>query len=335
VEQLQSIGRSTTRTTDGVRVTGGVLLFLLLSLLSGCTLEPQLPFRVGTNIWPGYEPLYLARDLGHYDETRIRLVELPNASEVIQALRNGVLEAAALTLDEALSVIQDGYDLKIILVMDFSHGGDALIAAPGIERLQDLRGKRIAVESTAVGAVMLEAAIEQAGLTLDDVSLLPTTVDRHMEVYHNGSVEALVTFDPTRSRLLAEGARTLFDSSQIPRRIVDVLVVRSGATIENEETLRRLLSGYFEALRYQRKAPQLAAETMSRRLGLSAAEVEAAFRGLHQPDLSENRALLDGAQQQSLMETLQYLTRLMNRHDLLQLAPPTAALLDGQWLPDR
>ena len=36
-----------------------VVLFGLL--LAGCGSQPEPPLRVGTNLWPGYEPLYLAR----------------------------------------------------------------------------------------------------------------------------------------------------------------------------------------------------------------------------------------------------------------------------------
>ena len=52
---------------------GAVVLIVLLACV-GCTPDPEPILRVGTNVWPGYEPLYLARDLGYLDES-IRLVE--------------------------------------------------------------------------------------------------------------------------------------------------------------------------------------------------------------------------------------------------------------------
>lgn len=121
-------------------------------LLLSCGPAPEPLLRIGTNTWPGYEPLYLARSLGYYEGSPITLVELTSASEVIHALRSGTLEGAALTLDEVLTLLDDGFDLKVVLVMDFSNGGDVLLAKPGIDSTADLRGKRIAVEYTAVGA---------------------------------------------------------------------------------------------------------------------------------------------------------------------------------------
>jgi hypothetical protein len=45
-----------------------ITIILLVSLsCCSCVEEPEPPFRVGTNFWPGYELFYLARDLGYYD----------------------------------------------------------------------------------------------------------------------------------------------------------------------------------------------------------------------------------------------------------------------------
>ena len=76
----------------------GIALLVFALLAGGCS--PPPPLRVGSNQWVGYEALYLARSLGHYDPTLIKLVELPSSTEVQQALRDGLLEAGALTLDE-------------------------------------------------------------------------------------------------------------------------------------------------------------------------------------------------------------------------------------------
>lgn len=58
------------------------------------------PLRIGTLVWPGYEPLYLARERGYLDPKSVRLVEYPSNSEVTRAFRNRAIEAAALTFDE-------------------------------------------------------------------------------------------------------------------------------------------------------------------------------------------------------------------------------------------
>ncbi|MDQ6966158.1 MAG: hypothetical protein Q9M23_04455, partial [Mariprofundaceae bacterium] len=79
-----------------------LLALLLTQLLAACTPAPKPDLRIGTNIWPGYEPLYLARSLGLFKDTGISLIEYPSSTETMRALRHGSIEAGALTLDEAL-----------------------------------------------------------------------------------------------------------------------------------------------------------------------------------------------------------------------------------------
>lgn len=127
------------------------LLLMAALALGGCTKPPEPVLRVATNIWPGYETLYLARSLGYFDGMPIRLVEMPSNTQVSENLRNGTIEAGGLTLDEALALMQDGVDLRVILIMDMSHGADVVMARHGINNLKALRGRRVGVENTAVG----------------------------------------------------------------------------------------------------------------------------------------------------------------------------------------
>lgn len=79
-----------------------LVLCLLLAILAPLTHAGQV-LRLGTNVWPGYEPLYLAAEHEAWPSRfNVRMVEYPSATEVLRAFRNRALEAAALTLDEVL-----------------------------------------------------------------------------------------------------------------------------------------------------------------------------------------------------------------------------------------
>ncbi|MGB5468727.1 MAG: nitrate/sulfonate/bicarbonate ABC transporter, partial [Sedimenticolaceae bacterium] len=77
------------------------LLLAVAALLLPAIGQAAQPLRIGTNVWPGYEPLYLAAERENWkSKLDIRMVEYPSATEVIRAFRNRALEGAALTLDE-------------------------------------------------------------------------------------------------------------------------------------------------------------------------------------------------------------------------------------------
>lgn len=308
-----------------VLVFGGSAL-----LLNVCAKRQEPLLRVASNVWPGYETLYLARSLGYYEDKNIRLVEMPSSSQVSQSLRNGMIEAACLTLDEALFLMQDGMDLRVVLIMDVSHGADVVMARPGIDTLQALRNKRIGVENAAVGAVMLDAALQAGELQAQDVTVVALTVAEHADAYLAGKIDAVVTFDPVRGELLKAGAHVLFDSSQVPGRIVDVLVVRSEITAAHTQALKALLKGHFRALEHLASQPQDAAKRMAPRLN---GDALAQFTGLSLPDLKGNRALLSG-NPAPLKSTATELADLMLNRKLLQKKVSVERLADPSFLAE-
>jgi NitT/TauT family transport system substrate-binding protein len=306
-------------------------LVALVALLLGHPLPAEQPLRIGTNIWPGYEPLYLAAEredwAGRLDA---RLVEYPSATEVLRAFRNEALEGAALTLDEVLVLREAELPLKVVLVLDISAGGDVILARAGPERLEDLRGHRIGVESGALGAYVLTRALEMHGLGLDDVHIVHLDISQQERAYLRGEIDAVVTFDPVRRRLLATGARELFTSNEIPGEIVDVLVIHERVWQSERHRLAEIVAGWFRALRHVAEQPVLAANFIARRLQVPPDEVLESYAGMRLPGVAENARLLDG----ELAITLERLQRTLVRERLLRQVQDNSQLLDAGLLPD-
>jgi NitT/TauT family transport system substrate-binding protein len=254
---------------------------------------------------------------------------MSNSSQILQGVRNGTLDASFSTLDEALGLIQDGVDLRVLMVMDVSNGADVVMVRPGIV---SLRGKRVGVENTAVGAIMLDAALEASGVSLKNIRLIDATIDEHLNFYKSGKVDALVTFEPVRSELLKQGAHIIFDSSQIPGRILDVMIVRTDKMAEHAQALKELIAAHFRALDYQARQPQDAAKRIAPYLGVTEAEVSAQYDSIKIPSLAENYSLLSGSHPK-LTATAVDLADLMLRHKLLAHPVNAENLADPRFLP--
>ncbi len=306
-------------------------LLLLAALLAGCGPTYQPPFTVGTNPWIGYEPLYLARALGQYDNVPLQLVELGSNTQAMDALRAGRLDAAGLTLDEALTLADEQVPIKIVWVLDVSAGADALVARSDIPTLAALRGRRIGVEQTAVGAYLLDAALRRADLSAVDVTLVPLPVDAHVSAFESGAIDAVVTFDPARQALLNAGGQVLFDSRMLPGEVVDVLVVRRDALDCCTRAIARLIDGQQRALDHLARHREDALAHMAPRLGLSSTDVARSLEGLVLPDAAYNRSLLDGPTP-DLAETARHQARLMRQRGLLSTDIDTRGLIDSRFL---
>jgi NitT/TauT family transport system substrate-binding protein len=293
--------------------------------LAACKSEPQPPMRIGMHVWPGFEPLFLARHEGLLSEKDFRLVEFSDGSEVGRAFRNGELDAVCLTLDEAFYLVQNGADPVILLVLDESNGADVVMGRAGIAALGDLRGRRVAVEVSAVETYMLTRALQHAGMSAQDVKPVYLPPEKHVEAFTAGKVDAVVTYEPTRTKLMEAGAVVLFSSAQIPGEIVDVLVVRRNYLEGHPGRMRALRAAWFAALARMRRAPEASAEIMGVREQMTGKEFAAALSRLDFPDAAKNRALLEG-DPPGLLKTAERLKAVMREAGLLQQDIPLKPL---------
>jgi len=261
----------------------------------GCTREPETALRIGTNVWIGSEPLYLARELGRFDPGAVQLVEYPSASEVLRAFRNGAIDGMVISLDELFGLAVDGFQPRIILVVDVSHGADVVVGRGGMRTMHDLKGKSVAVESSALGAFVLSRALTVNGMQASDVNVVYLESNEQPSAFASGLVDGAVTFDPYRAQFLRAGARTLFDSTQIPGEIVDLLAVRADVIGREPHAIQNLLAGWFDAIDYLHSNPDDAARRMGIRQQTSGEQFLAAQRGLHIPSREENLRMLGGS----------------------------------------
>lgn len=314
------------------------ILMVLVFCLAGCeqpqqaSAEAEQLLRVGTNVWPGYEPLYLAREQEGWPGQNIRLIEYPSASEVLRAFRNKTLEAASLTLDEVMLLRNQGIPVTVVLVHDVSAGGDVIVARQGIDSMQALKGKRIGVEAGALGAYVLTRALEVNQMTLQDITIVNRDVNMHEAAMLNDEVDAVVTFEPVRTRLLQLGGEQVFDSTQIPNEIVDVLVVHQAVVQTHPQVISQLIDNWFDALAEMQRNPQTAASVMAKRLKISPQEVLQSYDGLRLPSIKENRVMLGGASPQ-LQMTAENLVRVMKEKKLLVGEIDSSNLFSDRFLP--
>src|SRR5512144_542161 len=213
----------------------------LMLALFGCVRSPETALRIGTNVWIGSEPLYLARELGRLDPDTVQLVEYPSASEVLRAFRNQAIDGMVISLDELFELAADGFQPRIILVVDVSHGADVVVGRRGMRTMHDLEGKSVAVESSALGAFVLSRALALNGMQASDVTVVHLESNEQPNAFEKGQVDGAVTFDPFRAQFLKAGATILFDSTKIPGEIVDLLAVRASVLDKRPKAVQALL----------------------------------------------------------------------------------------------
>lgn len=265
-----------------------------LPLLAACMKPVEPPLRIASSPWPGYEPLYLAKEVGYLPPDKASVFELPSSDITLESFRNHSADIATLTLDETLDLLASGEKLRVIAVLDVSHGADAVMARPGIRKLADLKGRRIAILNIPLGVYMLSRTLEAAGLERKDVTVIPSSESKHEEMYRLGRADAFITFDPFKTALAKRGAHVLFDSSQIPNEIFDLMLVREEVYLSRRDDVCNVARQWFRIQSYMREHPDEAASSIAKRLGVSPQEYRDMVSGIKTPTLQENLSILGG-----------------------------------------
>lgn len=295
--------------------------------IAACSEPPAPPLTVGINTRVGYDPLVLARDRGMADAAQLKVVELISSAEAVRHLRNGLLDAAALTLGDALRLVDSGFDVRIVALLDTSAGADMVLVAPHITNLQKLRGEHIAVEDATVGTLMLERALRKAGLRRDDVTVVRMGATQHLTALRSGHVAAAVSYAPVDGAIRSLGYRPLFDSSEMPGEIVDLLVVRTEVLRQRPEAVDALLAAWAAGLNVLQLDPLGAAASLAPGADLSPAQYQAVLRGLRFYSPAESLALLTGDPPGVALQG-QEVARLLVELGLSRQPPNWAALID-------
>ncbi len=253
------------------------LLFSLL-LLGACS-PYERPLTVGAAPWPNFELLFLAKELNYLPEEQYSLFELPSSTSVIQAFQTGKLDVAFLSLDEVLTLIALGIDLKVVSVIDQSTGGDALLVKPEIKNLESLKWRSIGYENKAAGALLLDEVFTLSGINNQTIQLFEVKQSEAKDVYMQGNIDGLIVREPEKQQLLQLGARELLNSNILQQRITHLIVVREEILRSKEPQITYLLKRFYEAYDYYQLHPRDALTTIAVRLQMYPYLLEESFKG--------------------------------------------------------
>lgn len=265
-------------------------LFLsAILLLTGC--QPvQPPVNLAGNTWLGYQPLYLAlaeRDCADCilelgDNQQLQVTMLPSTTQVLRLLSTGQLDAAMLTLDEALTFQSEtDIDICIASILSYSNGADAVLTLPDFNPGNPFQ---IGYEETALGGYMLRRSVELAGWSAGQFSARSLVPRRHVQALLEREVDVVITYEPYVSQLLKAGAVVLLDSRQLPGEVIDVLVVRRQIWQQRQQLFALLREDIWPKGLARLQQPDTAAlALLSRNTQLSPEELQQTLAGMAFP----------------------------------------------------
>lgn len=325
------------------------LLFILNLALCGMLMfscSKKLPvIRIGMSPWPGYEFLYLAKEKGFYDEEGIavKLLEFTSLSDSRKAFEREQIDVVLGTIVELIIIRNNSNKFpQTFYVADFSNGADVIIGRKPIKTVKELQGKRVAIEPSSLDLLTINLALKQNGMKLSDITLVPTSQGAMEEAFNSRNIDALCTFPPTSSRILSkQESNILFNSSQIPGYIIDLMIADKQYIEKNSQVLAGLLRGYDRAMKFMKENPEEALGIISSHLKITVDELKESYNGMKVEDLNSQAGYFTNEGQlykaaQNATEILQEMGVIhsdMNSVELINNRPVSQAMRTSQPVP--
>jgi NitT/TauT family transport system substrate-binding protein len=139
----------------------------------------------------------------------------------------------------------NAYKPKAFMQVDWSRGGDAIIAKRGINNVNDLKGKKIAVAVPSPAQTLLITALEAANLKYSDVTVVKTDDNlKAAQLFRSPDVDAAVVWSP--DDILATndvpGSKTLTSTKNQSHVIADIFFAKE----DYINSHRTMIDGFYE-----------------------------------------------------------------------------------------
>jgi len=293
------------------------------------------PIKIGINEWTGFDPFILADKLNLFEHNNVsvEVKRFSSAVSELEAIKKGDIQAAGFTLDEAFSLIGSGFKGKIVLVIDYSMGGDMIIGQQAITDVSKLVGKTIGYEGSVVGEFLLDRALRANHLKRDQVTLIDVSADNWLSSFKSKNIDALVCYNPVANTLLDDHlANLLFSSADMPFEIIDVLLFSESFYDDNKAAIAKVLEAWFDALNTIDSDIDKAAGIIAAEKQISADNYKSGLNYLVHPKLSVNKDIMDPNSKENIYKYSQVIVNFMLTEGLLSKRINTSEVFDSEAL---
>jgi branched-chain amino acid transport system substrate-binding protein len=257
-DEVQPSGKRRGNRTK-LAIAGSAIVFLVATAMFFAGLFDSRPkLRIGMSSFVGYAPLYVAQQQGLMEGIDLELVVIEDAAERRMAMFEGKIDINFDVLDAVARELANNEPLKVFLALDNSNGADGIVGRAGIKKLSDLKERkpdgskhRVGILGGETSHFFLLSQLQVAGLTVDDIELVPMTPAQIKTALNSDLCDAVTTWEPMLSAIASGDDRSILVTTRNTEKlIVDVAISTPDFLSKNPELIRRFADGWFKTLKY-------------------------------------------------------------------------------------
>lgn len=228
------------------------------------------PLRVSVVSWPGYAGGIVAnhgfkpnKDCifwnGH--KLLVELVLLEDVDARAKAFARGGengIDIMYSTVDfwanEGVGFSNNGVDARAIMQVDWSRGGDAIVVDKSINRMEDLKDKRISLALFTPSHWLLEYSLEKSSLNEGEQDqIVKSLIGKNSSTdaradFVAGKVDVAVVWEPDVAEALQKrpGSHVLVSTKEHPNLIADIMIAKKDFISQHADVIRAFIRGWLD-----------------------------------------------------------------------------------------
>ena len=297
------------------------------------------PIKLATVVWIGYGPFYVADALDLYKKYNLKVsLQVFNDPALIPAaISAGAVDGGMLTYDQVVGQVAAGRNMKVVMPIDYSNGGDAIVADASVSKVADFKAKKIGYNPLSPSDFLLSYALKINGMSEKDISPISMTPEAVPAAMASGQLPVGVTYEPSLSQILSQGGgkkfKVVFSSKDAPGLIADVLVFDEKVIKAKPTEIKGIMKAYLDGMAYMKSKPDESAKIIGKFMGVSAAEVKGQLGGVYNiPAAEMPKAYIKAKETTSYYASGQVIGELLKAKGQITTIPATEATFDASFV---
>ncbi|GAC1327680.1 MAG: taurine ABC transporter substrate-binding protein [Beijerinckiaceae bacterium] len=223
--------------------------------------------------------LTMYADAAHLFESvglKVSLVAFPAGPAILPAMAAGEVDVGWMGEFPIVTGFANGVPLTMIMVDRLNKTNTRLVArnGTGIEKLADIKGKKIAVSIGSTSHQHVVRALKTVGLKQEDVTLVNLSPANMPAAYQAGQIDAAFTWEPNIS-LMEKNGKVIATTESIGDITGVFLAARTAFLKEHPELVQKFLAAWKVAMTNGASSPDDVRQYEAKRLGISVPEFSA------------------------------------------------------------
>jgi NitT/TauT family transport system substrate-binding protein len=290
------------------------------------------PVAVGISGWTGFAPLTLAKEAGIFKKNGldVSIKKIPQKDRHL-AIASGDIQCAATTVETWIVWNANGVATRQIFQMDKSYGADGMAVRGDIQKIADLKGKKVAASSPGTAPYFTLAwMLKKNGLSVKDVSVVNLEPQAAANAFVTGQdISAAMTYEPYLSTVRSNttAGRIIATTLDYPM-VMDTFGCTPKFLADNPKAAQALANSYFEAVDMIKREPKKSFEIMGADVKQSGEQFEGSQKYLRWQDKAANQKFFAGEHQAFSKEAADLLLEI----GIIKSIPDIATIVDTRFI---